>query len=807
MNTMVSSRLSNQENVVYQCTGGFHFSDISTLGTHTLYITNTGRLLAHDTGGIFGSEQVKELNAKTSKLKVTFFSHFIKLQNASPNGLRIDVSLSIMEFIDLYSAIPKECFSMEQTKEPPCYIRYDNEVSYTFCTVKLHPTLIELIDHTKTRFTIPFCRIDRIDLDSKWNMILHGIFDRPLNTIPKIHCFIPQLLTIKQIMDTSNQSPKIFDIVSRQADLYPVAITCNTPDRKENGTPLTLAHDQDKLSLVDENSMTVFWTFSFSKDPWFFNEQNNDVVVIQSECAYLFKPKRIDAIQLFRKKVKQAMFSDLQLSGVFINEPHKNINCSFLINQNQELRCLFTDMSLSPTVSLQSYTLFVESESLFLFTDHEISMIVMNPVLHDFLDDKGLLNPECTRFIGYMEDLTPFFVTQTDEAIRLSLSSDIHLSMIPKAGVIDISFVEIKEDAFSKVVIQCQSDQHKVEHVLYLPSEQVPQLIYSTYHSTKQALVHHVNPEQLYLSWARQVNDYAIYHYFGQLFAVYEGINEIRERLKNRDQRNKELINYLYYAIQMQKKRLDIVSIYLPGSLEKESRSMLNEIDFPLDDQPFRNWQRSMMGITNQIRGSLNEIESALSAVSSAIYPRADMEQYIQNTFEKRMGYAVGVSAIGVTTGTIAGLAFPPLLLAGVFMGFNSYFSHKENKEREQLRQAEESARLDFYMDKALSSFDHMMRALLPYYLSEMNRNMVHCFEELAAQYRPALSHPHVKAQLFDRISQYYTFKQLPIDSSVTLKRTNFIDEIQNTTLLADHYMTIFNQEVDYHVPKRLEAK
>lgn len=84
---------------------------------------------------------------------------------------------------------------------------------------------------------------------------------------------------------------------------------------------------------------------------------------------------------------------------------------------------------------------------------------------------------------------------------------------------------------------------------------------------------------------------------------------------------------------------------------------------------------------------------------------------------------------------------------------------------------------------------------------------MVHCFEELAVQYRPALTHPLVKNQLFDRISQYYTFKQLPIDSSVTLKRTNFIDEIQNTTLLADHYMTIFNQEVDYRVPKRLEAK
>ncbi len=55
--------LQLEEKVLYTHNSGFEIPDKSIVGSHYLYFTNLGRVLAYDSGGMFGSEQVVEYDA------------------------------------------------------------------------------------------------------------------------------------------------------------------------------------------------------------------------------------------------------------------------------------------------------------------------------------------------------------------------------------------------------------------------------------------------------------------------------------------------------------------------------------------------------------------------------------------------------------------------------------------------------------------------------------------------------------------------------------------------------------------------
>jgi hypothetical protein len=155
---------------------------------------------------------------------------------------------------------------------------------------------------------------------------------------------------------------------------------------------------------------------------------------------------------------------------------------------------------------------------------------------------------------------------------------------------------------------------------------------------------------------------------------------------------------------------------------------------------------------------------------------------------------------LGIATG---GIGF---LLPGMFMGVGTYFLSQDMKKQEEMRIENENYRLDFYVTKALESFEHMMQTLIPYYVSEVNRGFVQCFQQLAISYKPVINLPAVKQELFKQISEYYTFKQLPIDNSVITKKKELIEKVQDTPLLANNYINLLKQEVHFNVPELAEV-
>ena len=248
-------------------------------------------------------------------------------------------------------------------------------------------------------------------------------------------------------------------------------------------------------------------------------------------------------------------------------------------------------------------------------------------------------------FTGHNE---PFFLEQSTDAIILKQSLQKDFLHLYHDQIIDISVTNYGDESSSYSELTVTLNNQK-QYKLNVYNERIKDIMSKAYYFKKEASLPQVSSDQLFLSYSRQVNNHILYHYFGQLFAMYEGLKEIQATTQDKELKNVQIINYLYYATQSQKKHLDKVSIYLPAMLEQVEKDILKEHDRGKVYQSFKSLQKNLMGITSQIHRSLHEMESSISAVSFALIPREDYEKNISNQIVNRgivNGAAYGVAAM-----------------------------------------------------------------------------------------------------------------------------------------------------------------
>jgi transcription initiation factor IIE alpha subunit len=299
----------------------------------------------------------------------------------------------------------------------------------------------------------------------------------------------------------------------------------------------------------------------------------------------------------------------------------------------------------------------------------------------------------------------------------------------------------------------------------------------------------------LFLSWSRMSNDFTLYQLFGQLIAIQDGIRELTTYQSSKNTQSVELLNFLYYGIQAQKKRIDTVSIYLPAMLEQNDRKLLLSVGRTVEEKAYIQLRQQLMGIAAQMKRSLTEVESALSAISFAIIPSVGMDDFNSQRGIKRYATTAGLGVVGM-------LIYPPLLIAGGFMALSTWLSQGDVKVQERIKQENEQYKLDFYLNKALDSYEHMMAVMYPYYVAECNRAMYTFYQQVANSFNPVITEPTTRRELFERMGQYYTFKQLPIDDSVTMKRQELIEKVHATLNIGSQNIALIQQETNYKVPQ-----
>ncbi|WP_087974187.1 hypothetical protein [Oceanobacillus rekensis] len=375
----------------------------------------------------------------------------------------------------------------------------------------------------------------------------------------------------------------------------------------------------------------------------------------------------------------------------------------------------------------------------------------------------------------------PYMLTYEDNEIGFYQSRDTKL-YIPYKDIESIDVIDNKDSDYVTVQLELRENSIPISHTktmagadteemldgisilnqfvskenINIKPPQLQKMLKNVYIKKKYPLVQEASVTELYSSWSRQINDFLLYNLFGQLVLLKNGIRKIQENTQTSDDtKNRQILNYMYYTIRGQKRQLDRVSIQFPQMLWNEEQRLIDKSD----EETYEQLQRQLLSISGQMQRHFVEIEIALNALSFAIIPK---EKFDNTKAKKKMGY-IGAGALGVLGVATGGIA---LVAAGAFTAFNTYSSNESHKDQEQYNEENERIRIDFYINKALDSFNHIMETMLPYYVNQISKVYF-----LAARHQSKglkdlteVDKAKNKMAIFNRLADFYVMKQLPME-------------------------------------------
>lgn len=427
-------------------------------------------------------------------------------------------------------------------------------------------------------------------------------------------------------------------------------------------------------------------------------------------------------------------------------------------------------------VNLDIMKYYYEKDKLFIFCDESTILIEFNEegIKNFKLSSNSNIEDDKLRF-GYTMENHPVVFEIIDDGIIFKKSSK-DIIKIKNNEIKDIYVKEFLED--SKFVNACIELKDGQNYNFNLLDKSISDLIRETYKNSKLKMCDNLNVKQLFTSWTRQVNDVLNFYYFGSLFCLKEDIDVIFSPLQKdggkdylSDIELTRAANMLYYGIQEQKKQLEVIGVYLPKILERDEAMLMKKFGVNVDSIPFKTLQKQLLSIASQIQKSLNDIERALSQIPFAIYPDINSRRVTTNSRYRQAGT---MGAVGLAGFALTGMLSLPFIAGSAVNLWNTY---KMDKELEDI----EKRKVQIYVYQAIDSFNHVMNFMVPYYIDEVNHALFYMFKQIAKNYADYNDSYEVKVKLIERISDMYTFKQLPISTESPEPKKKIIETIQSS--------------------------
>lgn len=453
-----------------------------------------------------------------------------------------------------------------------------------------------------------------------------------------------------------------------------------------------------------------------------------------------------------------------------------------MISVQNDLVVLINYNTLQPLGGFKIDTMnyFQEKDKLFFTTDRLIMFLELHEESNLNLSRGKEIKADSKLNIGYDIEGHPFLVSIEDERLILRQSNKRGLESVKVYEIANVAVEEFHngESVFIKVSVR-QRNNERIE--LFISETYAPQLIKGVYRSSKLKQYEYSNVQRLFTSWGRQVNDILNYFYFGSLFILRDELGDILKKKPEIDsvEGKAKAANILYYAIQDQKKQLEVVSVYFPKLLEKQERELMAKVGGGVNDKPFKSLQKQLLSVSTQVRNSLADIERALDQISYILQPNIVAKGAVAVSRNSNLESIAGVGVIGEM---LTGIINAPELVTAVKDFWSSYKNDKALEEIEQRK-------LDIYINQAFDSFEHLMEIMLPYYINEVNEFTYNIFRIINKNYSNLLSSQVVKLRLFERICALYTFKRLPVSEYMIKPKSQVIEEIHSAISLSDLFV------------------
>jgi hypothetical protein len=774
----IEQHLYNGEKIIQQ--GNVTIFNSSTLGTHSLYITNKRRILAHDSGGIFGGEKI-HIYPFNLKINVEFLETVISISSNSNNLFSFELTLDIKEYLELLDYFKYDDFIFERDSKNIGYILLDD--GYTILTsYQIFESKLEFKAFTiHDPFVIDYSEVENIN--EKFNLInikaRKPIFGQLVN---RFSLFIPDHQNRSAIIQLVNSKPKIFDLITSDERVFSAFMKCQINDATKIEYDVFILESTNQIRILIKSNLKLLLTRNKDEVDPFYDNEGKQIILKIGENFFFLKPIDMEEreLQIFKSSFGHFIGNYLTNTGDlngFVNGVKyvsKTVDVA-LSEQSLYIVDKATKLLIN-NLTITQYK-FIKADNLLFLTDNNwLSVMKLKDTyiekfleLNHFTDEKVMLDSL------YL----PYFYEQTKEGLKL-YQSDLLQPILyyhnKSIGSLRVQKEKIAEGIFTKVSFT-DSDNNKMEK-LYIPTTSLNQLIYTTFISNKSPVLVSTTGNTLYKSMVRQLSDLLLYEYFGQLSALYKGIEEFYSVKMDENERNEKLVSYLYHGIQSQRKRMDSVSVYIPALLNQYEQQLFKKYNRELDDKNFKVLQQKLIGLSNQLKGSLIEIENNLTHLTSILAPRRSMEDLIAE--RKKSGYknaALGAVAAGAITVLTGGAALP-LLMGPAFMGLNTHSSTKAMELQQEIQDENEQSRTQFYLFKSLDLFDHFFVTMVPYYIAKVNDIIFECYKNVALEYKPLLEERYIKENMLHRIAEIHTFKNLPVDPTVDVSKQELLNEI-----------------------------
>lgn len=802
--SMIYDKLIKTEYIVLENDGGFSAPNKSIIGDKKLYMTNYGRIFGYDSGGLFSSEQSWEYK---EKIKVKISESDVQLSNYKKDSFTFHISVTHRKFYELYKKVVGKYrwhIVGETATSAPCLISNNFEDEYSnvvFDDIRIKDK--KMILRNCAFKDISYYRIHSYRRTDSIVELAGKFYNESVGDLENIKLFIPFDNKINQLLSLVEKSPSIFQDIGDTNSIY-TAVTSGIIHRRfVRNQELVFALYNDDLFIMDEAKREIISQNPLKEYDCYYNSMSEQILIMhkQRQMARFILSLDYDGLEdqiseEFTKPNHTFIPNFGDLTGTLLGKEYTNANIMITIDEAKIEFILEDTFNSIGVVKLGNAKFIRDGENVFFIHQGELALIKPTNILtlHNYIQFESIPEP-LKMNICFTSQNEPFFLEQTTDAIILKQSSQKDFLHLYHEQITDISVTNYGEESSSYSEVTVTLNNQK-QYKLNVYNERIKDIMSKAYYFKKEASLPQVPSDQLFLSYSRQVNNHILYHYFGQLFAMYEGLKEIQATTQDKELKNVQIINYLYYAIQAQKKHLDKVSIYLPAMLEQMERDILKEHGQGTVYQSFKSLQKNLMGITSQIHRSLYEVESSISAVSFALIPREDYEEIISKQTDR------GILTAGFYG--VVGLINPLAFIGAAMTGINTYYNKKDHEMRERIRRENENHRLEFYISKIQDSFEHFMQTLLPFYISEVNHVVFHTYKQVHTLYEPIKNNQEVREHMLMKITQLYTFKNLPIDESVTMKKQELIELVNKNENHAEKHVGTFRLEVENHVPQSI---
>ncbi|WP_096272546.1 hypothetical protein [Paucisalibacillus globulus] len=555
-------------------------------------------------------------------------------------------------------------------------------------------------------------------------------------------------------------------------------------------------HSKGKLVLTNEETYREF--------PVNIKKDNSTITIIESKLK-----KKLLVIQqhdhIFTSGNRMLLFNQkgFPIYLIFDDKPKLDLtdfNCHETSYFHSGLQLYgsmgplrFKGEEIGVLVKGQELIIFTDYHELYSFDQSQLTARYQNShngqVIYQFMTSHGeetfvtaLKSPdEIDRLFPVNKDrLNDQFILLDNEPFKLSfIESGIYFYQSEEVSFIinygDLKYLEVVENhvnGYSLVCLHVNSVLEKFHIVV--DDSLLEELISTSFRKKKEPLLKEATITGLYSSRNRQINDFLMYSLFGQLILLQEGIEEIHAKTTiSREQKNKQILNFMYYALREQKRQLDIVSIHFPQMLVQEQGLLHNN-----KEEIYEQLQRQMVSLSNQMQRHFVDIESSLNTLSFAIIPRKTFKKQQEKVTKRNYIGAAGLGGLGLLTGGTA------LVVASVFFGVKNYFSNQDRKKADQLAEENNNQKIEFFMNKALDSFDHLMETMLPYYVTQYSKTYF-SFTQKQSKYLLTLDEEKMiqgKHMLFNQLVHYYTVKQLPLEKGNLLNRETVIQKLLSSS-------------------------